>query len=364
MAKKEEKPRKAEIQIPPSPSVEEGYVILPYGKEEFRNFVKSLLGSPQSIGKLFRGNFDFEINDIRNLYFLLLQRVSQQNEGVLANFSSKIIFSDNSTVEINSIEELLTYNEVRPIISRAVHLTWDFVVRFQDKQFPEKQRIQISIISSGEDIPAIDENIPYLQRYSVRKSGLISFRIEHTARTWGADIEALLSNHIKSLLREPSKIKEFIRKHRSALSNTIIVALMTITLIGGFFAAKRFAATRIVELNQHISTVALNENDAVNGKLDYLAMMAANGVWARFAYGLVTFVVVMFFVSFFLMYWFENSADSTDPSFVLLTKEAHKEKTKVYSKLRLQWLSFILANIVAIIAGVVSNFIFAWLSGV
>jgi hypothetical protein len=43
-----------------------------------------------------------------------MQRVSQQNDGVLIQFKSKIVYSDNSSVELTSIDELLTYNEIRP----------------------------------------------------------------------------------------------------------------------------------------------------------------------------------------------------------------------------------------------------------
>ena len=130
-------------------SVEEGFVVLPMTGDQFKEFVKSLLGNPQTISKNFAGSFDIEPADVRNLYHLILQRITQQNDGILASFSGKFVFSDDSTVELNSIEELLTYNEVRPITSRALHLTWSFMVRFQDKKTPEKQRIQISFIASG-----------------------------------------------------------------------------------------------------------------------------------------------------------------------------------------------------------------------
>src|SRR5215208_6114160 len=100
-----------EIQLKPAEQVEAGYVMLPYDEAQFKDFIKSLLGSPQTVGKTIRGIFEIEMNDIRNLYQLILQRVTQQNDGILAQFKAKIVFSDNSSVEINNIEELLTYNE-------------------------------------------------------------------------------------------------------------------------------------------------------------------------------------------------------------------------------------------------------------
>lgn len=357
----EEKKRKSEVQVIPASTVEEGYVTLPYGKEEFRSFIKSLLGSPQSISKTFRGSFDFDFNDIRNLYSLLFQRVSQQNEGVLASFNAKIAFSDNSAVEINSVEELLTYNEVKPITSKAIYLTWDFVVRFQDKDSPEKQRIQIAVISSGENIPTFDEHFASLRYFALVQGGIINFRIEHTARTWGADIEALLTNHIKSLLREPNPIKEFIRKNSSGLSIALFIILIVVTLLSGFFATQQFANLRTEELTSIIQNVSISGENLINHKLDYIALMAANGHWVRFAYSLLTFFVVMLAVALGLSIWFEKAADTFDPSFVLLTKEAHKDREKAYKKLQRQWITFIFVNIIAILTGIISNFIFTWL---
>ena len=207
MSNKKSKSQKS-IQVLPSEPIEHGYVVLPYDKDEFKDFIKSLLGSPQTITKTITGAFEVNKDDIRNLYLLITQRVTQQNEGVLADFSAKIVFSNNSSVELNSIEDLITYNEINPIVSRTLHLKWDFVVRFQDKKVPEKQRIQVSFVATGISSELIDEQFLSLgvPTYLRRTGGFVSFRIEHTARTWGADIEALLTNHIESIINPPSKI--------------------------------------------------------------------------------------------------------------------------------------------------------------
>lgn len=50
---------------------EEGYVVLPFNEDGFRDFIKSLLGSPQTIGKSIYGAFEIEVADIRNLHQLI-----------------------------------------------------------------------------------------------------------------------------------------------------------------------------------------------------------------------------------------------------------------------------------------------------
>ena len=198
---------------------DEGYITLPMRKGDFQDFIKSLLGSPQSINKNIRGPFEITFDDLKDIYNLIIQRITQQNDGTLAKFLAKLVFSDDSSVELNTIQELLTYKETRPIISIALHLSWDFIVKFQDKEVPEKQKIQLSFISSGNYVPDFDKNIFIVSSgRGVLESGIINFRIEHTARTWGTDIESLLSNHIQHILKPISKIKQFIRKYHGFIS--------------------------------------------------------------------------------------------------------------------------------------------------
>lgn len=65
-------------------------------------------------------------------------------------------------------------------MSRAVHLTWQYLVKFRDKKTFEKQEIAISFITDNNgSMPSFDDDVN--QRYY--DSG-ISFRISHTARTW------------------------------------------------------------------------------------------------------------------------------------------------------------------------------------
>ena len=198
----------------PSSHIEEGYVKLPLNEGQFRDFIKSLLGSPQSINKNINGSYQVDVNDVRNIHLILIQRVSQQNNGLLISFVAKIFFSDDSSVELNSIEEFSTYNELRPVKAVGLHITWDFVIRFQDKNVPEKQRIQLSFNTA--DYIALDD-----LRSSRYYGDFINFRIEHTARTWGADIESLLTNHLSSLLQKTPRLKKIIRENDEAIGNTV-----------------------------------------------------------------------------------------------------------------------------------------------
>jgi hypothetical protein len=88
------------------------------------------------------------------------------------------------------LEDFLRYIEVRPIASIAAHLSWIFLVRFQDRNVPERQQIDVSVIAeaSGQSFRHVTSGEHLLLR--PRLKGVIKYPIAHTARTWGSDNEA------------------------------------------------------------------------------------------------------------------------------------------------------------------------------
>src|ERR1051325_7012211 len=106
--------------VPPS-TIESGFLRLPLDQDQFKDFIKGLLGRPQTISRQIAGPFDIEFTDIQSLDQLLWQRISQQNGGALVQFNGRLVFNDNSTVELNSLNELTSYNEVRPVFCTGLH---------------------------------------------------------------------------------------------------------------------------------------------------------------------------------------------------------------------------------------------------
>jgi hypothetical protein len=77
--------------------------ILPCKPEDFRDFVGGLLGRPQTITGIFFGPFEVNKSDIENFHHLVVQRVGQQNEGTLVQFTVSIVYDDESSVLLNSL---------------------------------------------------------------------------------------------------------------------------------------------------------------------------------------------------------------------------------------------------------------------
>jgi hypothetical protein len=182
-------------------------VVLPCPPDQFREFIAGLLGRPQTIEGSIAGPFEVTKQDAENLYHLIEQRVASQNESTLIQFTARVSYDNHSSVLLNSLQEFLSYNEVKPLTSSALHLSWTYLIKFPTKAFPEKQVIQVTFGSGETRRPAF---VPYeLFELAVEQwpGGGMTLRIEHTDRTWGTDIEALIRGHLQLLQKPVSKLR-------------------------------------------------------------------------------------------------------------------------------------------------------------
>lgn len=329
-------------------SVEHGYVQLPYTEDQFKDFLKSLLGSPQSLTHhLSGGAFEITQSHVRNLHELLCQRIAQQNGGVLANFSARIVYSDDSSAELGSIDEVTTYNELRDVTAVAIHLAWDFVIRFPERESPEKQKVQVSFLSRGH-LVFDDSSVPFLYQNNAGFSGFITARVEHTARTWGADMQALLKNHLEGLFQQPSPIRRFLRQHVTALLTLPSMALfMLLSVAGSLYAASRFASNH--EPLDSDSTIAI---------LQHIDLAVSSGEWSRFYLGVFLFLLVAFVISAFFAVAMESAFVRSSPSFILFTAKDREAKQRVLKRQRRHWRRFTAATIGNVLVALLANWIF------
>lgn len=332
----------------PEPSV-----VLPCRPEDFRSFISGLLGRPQTISKGFRGAFDINADHVQDLHSLITQRVYQQNKANLIQFTARIVFDDNSSVLLNSLEEFMTYREVRPIWSTQLHLTWSFLVEFPDKHAPEKQEIEVSFVSSGGPLPIYDNDFPIFIPAKLASGSLINFRIRHTARTWGADIEALLSGHIKNILVPPPKIRAFAWKHSEKIGLAVGITFFVAALFFSFWTASHLWNYQKIQIADY-----LGETMQLPAKLDFILKTISSGIWAKYYFSVIVFLVISLGLSIILGVWVASSADTNKPSFIVLTEQSKRNKEKHLNKYRQKLISFMLSLFTTIGAGVLSNCLF------
>lgn len=330
-------------------------VVLPCSTEDFGKFISGLLGKPQTMSNTVQGPFEITQRDIIDVHALLTQRVAQQNQGVLMQFTAKLVFSDDSSVLLNSIEDLSTYTEVRAVACLALHLSWVFLVKFNDKTHPEKQQIDLSFIG-GYGSSMIDRDIP-IMLFNEPDVGYIAYRISHTARTWGSDMDLLLSSHLRGVVDEIPKIRKWLSKHDDKISLITFAVIFLASIIGTFYATASFVAKQKAAV---LGLGAITPTAAVTSQqMAYLLDTIASGTWERYLLISVVFLLFSLVVSILMAIWVGSTADNLPPSFLLLTKESEKRKKRILSKRNAKWWSFISSLIVGLGLGIGGNICYA-----
>lgn len=330
-----------------------GYLALPFDEEQFKEFLIGLLGKPQTIERIINGSFDVQLSDIQNFHHLIEQRINQQNVGRLLQFRVKIMFNDQSSVELNSFEELETYNEIRPIVSQGVALSWDYLVLFQDKQVPEKQTINIRIATEPGYMTSRSSYVRILQGDS---SGYFNIEIHHTARTWAADMESMLINHINSLIKKPNKFRQFVRAKEGYISTAAGVLFFLLAISGSLWATKVFIDNQITTIGQLIRS-----QNEITSKIDLLSEHIISGTIAQHYFIVLLFLIFSLFLSIVFAIIVSSSIVSPDYSFILLTRKSIENKDKVLADKEKQWRRFILSFVLGIITSIFADFIFLML---
>jgi hypothetical protein len=326
-------------------------VMLPCTPETFADFVSGLLGAPQTIERRIFEPFEIRREDVENTFHVVNQRITQQNQASLMQFTAKIYYDDNSSVLLASLQDLLHYNEVRPLVSVGIHLTWSYLVKFPDRPAPEKQQIDITFRARREEDLSSDEIVISHPRIALRTSS-IHIRIAHTARSWGVDLESLLTNHLRSFACEEARLRKFCSRH-SGKAAALVFALVLSALLACTFAT----SVRLDEIN--LAKAEIARRLAPSAKLDFiiqeLAVRAGAGhgllVGAMSAVSVVMAVVMAVVTAVVL--------DSPSPSFLLLTRPSEVHREKVMRKRKRKWLVFIISILLAIATGVVGNWLFA-----
>lgn len=161
---------------------EDNFIILPVKKNQLGNFLEKLLGQPQRISNYMTGTFEINKDNIRNLDSLISQRIQQQNELLMKQYSCQILLSNSDLIELKSLEDFLTYTPIDNSTAIAIDLSWSFIIKFHDKQIPEKQSINIQFITDGYD-EHVQKSSFSNRNFNYRRGGQVIFEILHTARS-------------------------------------------------------------------------------------------------------------------------------------------------------------------------------------
>lgn len=330
-------------------------VMLPCEQESFGHFISKLLGKPQIIEKELYGEFKIDKNDVISTYHLINQRINQQNEATLIQFTAKMYFSDKSSVEINTIEDFVQYSEVKRVNCTQLYVTWIYLIKFKNKKTPEKQQINISF---GD----VRHRAYYLglgtyQENFITASNIITISIFHTERTWGVDMESLLNTHLSNFQGQENRLKKTIHRYHNEIGLLTGCALFSASTLGAIVTTSRLTKSYGAEV-ANIAKEASGDI-LISKKLDYLLSITSTGVWPRFILSLVMFMIIAIMISILVGAWVSSRAESRLQSWILITDNSRIEYDKYVRKLKNNIVIFIGSIILSIMCGIIGNIIFS-----
>jgi hypothetical protein len=234
------------------------------------------------------------------------------------------------------------------------------LIKFRNKQFPEKQQIDVSF--STENNEAVEAGVDFLAAgprqiviASLRTHMML--RIAHTDRTWGTDIEALLTGHLEMLRKPESGLRRLAYLHSGKIGLSVGILVFICALVAAYtvtnaFLERYLAAARTLAGKKEVDFAHIGQ------KIDFLIDVIASGMWTRYAVYVVGLFVVSTIVAVVCGAIVGGLAEGHRPSFVLLIKRAETDRTDAMRKYQKNWWKFVGSLIGSIVISVFGNYVF------
>ncbi|MEV4781356.1 hypothetical protein [Burkholderia sp. LMU1-1-1.1] len=326
-------------------------LVIPVDPESLGSFISGLLGRPQTIEKRIFGEFDLNKAHLIDLFCLVDQRISQQNKGQLIQFSLNIIYSDDSSVLLNGLSDFESYRDVNDKISVAAELAWTYLIKFEDKQTAEKQSIELSINTARKESMFSDASINLLFPSIRYLRNSFHLRIQHTARTWGTDIEHLITGKLNTFVKKEHWLPRIIHTYNGLVGLALALIFLGLAIYGIYAVSAPFSLT-------HSEAAKYAQALTMDQKLNYLIDEISSPSWKRIESLRLTFGFVAFLLSVVVGIVAAALANNPPKSYLALSSAAEAEREEFIKARKLDWMYFIVSAVVSTSAGVASRYIY------
>ena len=324
-------------------------VALPVDKKKLGDFISGLLGQPQTLERIIEEPFSVDHQWFIGFFSLLQQRIEQQNSPENLSFEATIRYEGRFQRKISSWEAFLHFSETRPIISTSVKFNLALLIQFPGKSVPERQEIILTFDSR-------DSELGLLENLMVKKAitGIVGIEIRHTERTWADDIFRLIEDELKNIQTPESAIKKRTRKLFFPLASFSFPIMMIAAVAYGIWS-KREDGITVAEKVRSLGVNSKIDLQTLHSKVDILLAQAQNTGDVRLA-DMTVFIysgivaAILFFGGLFL--------SRPNPSFVILSPAAEKNKNTILEKLKLKNLLLLLSIVGSLILGIAGNYIY------
>ena len=335
-------------------SERESFLSLPIKKKDLGNFVADLLGQQQTIERVFEESFDFDFDWFINLHELIDQRINQQTHSNLVSFTFIVYFGGGLKRTVTSIESLKGYTETKKEIPFGVKIVWNYLVHFPGKDYPEKQVVSFSAFRQKNkkiEFSGLSINGILLKRYSVKSErSSVRVQIDHTERTWGDDLEVIISNQIDEGLRKNGSGNLLYNLFRA----TLALAIMLGGLIYGFISSLTSKMDQVKDaMTKYEGLGNIIGQDLISEKLDIIAKITEISATRDENIGL------------FLLYFFGAALLSTvlleitkreSHSFLVFSTSSEEYRMKMLKKEKKGLYILLGSFIFSVVASIIANF--------
>ena len=203
---------------------------IPLTSAEFGEFLASLLKSPRRIQFYIPAQIFVTREKIRNLHFLLTQRLNEQHVTQLTGFELSIHYDDGRSVTLTSFDELETYSEITDAIAIQIEVEWIFLIDLPNLESPQKQTIRVIQAVERKKVSALtpmDIVYSFSNVYQHSRS-YKTFVVEHTHVTLGNDVANILITELK---KDQAETKAQRVLQTPAASALVTIALFTLSFV-------------------------------------------------------------------------------------------------------------------------------------
>ena len=175
-------------------------IIVEIPEQKFANILINYFGHKQTVSWSNEVAFCIGINEIKQIYYSMLEKFERERFTHLDIFLITIIFNDNSVIKMTTIESLNNYHEIRNVSPISVSFSWNILVDFGNSDTIENQKIELTFAKNNKN-----------------PKGSIKLNVEYTNQSWGYEVYYLIKSLIGDISRGERKeliVYNFLKKYK------------------------------------------------------------------------------------------------------------------------------------------------------
>ncbi len=264
----------------------------------------------------------------------------------MVSFRIKVGFTNDSSRTFNSTEEFEHYNEIKKLETDLLAIWLTYIIKFPNKDLVERQSIYIHFETQSP--MSIGNKLPF-ENFLTSFEGRIFYRIFYTERSWGDDLDHIISNEVDKVIKRKKNI--YVGRLLFFFISSICAYAIILTPI--IYTSNNTSICKKKLLDTLPKDIMLLSNDI---KIDFLFRLSTLKVNnSGYSIGLTIMGAIL---SIILIISSAIILKKGTDSFIILTPFDLQQKEKKLKKKGMYLLILILTWIFTIITGVISNILY------